>query len=89
MLDSVLAHWLGVPVSRVRDAPLSLAGRGDGAGFGLCVHGVRAHLRAVPGHHRGHPGRGRWAAFAVAYEVVLAYLVALLIVGVGKALGMS
>jgi len=32
---------------------------------------------------------GKWAAFAVAYEIVLAYLVALLIVGVGKALGMS
>ena len=32
---------------------------------------------------------GRWAAFAVAYEMILAYLVALLIVGVGKALGMS
>ena len=28
MLDSVLAHWLGIPVSRVRDAPLSLAGQG-------------------------------------------------------------
>ena len=32
---------------------------------------------------------GKWAASAVAYEIVLAYLVALLIVGVGKALGMS
>ena len=32
---------------------------------------------------------GKWAAFAVAYEMILAYLVALAIVGVGKALGMS
>jgi ferrous iron transport protein B len=32
---------------------------------------------------------GRWAAFAVAYELVLAYLVALLIVGVGRALGVG
>lgn len=30
---------------------------------------------------------GRWAVFAVAYELFLAYLVALLIVGVGHALG--
>jgi len=30
---------------------------------------------------------GRWAAFAVAYEVVLAYLVALLIVGLGSVMG--
>jgi len=29
---------------------------------------------------------GRWAAFAVAYEAVLAYLVALLIVGLGSAI---
>jgi ferrous iron transport protein B len=32
---------------------------------------------------------GRWAVFAVAYELFLAYLVALLIVGVGHALGIG
>ncbi|MBC7099508.1 ferrous iron transporter B, partial [Candidatus Bipolaricaulota bacterium] len=32
---------------------------------------------------------GKWAAFAVAYELILAYLVALLIVGVGRALGIG
>ncbi len=32
---------------------------------------------------------GKWAAFAVAYELVLAYFVALLIVGIGKVLGVG
>jgi len=32
---------------------------------------------------------GKWAAFAVAYELILAYLVALLIVGVGHVLGIG
>ncbi|MFQ6033425.1 MAG: hypothetical protein ACE5KR_01010, partial [Candidatus Bipolaricaulia bacterium] len=41
---------------------------------------------ATVGAIRGEAG-WRWAAFAVGYELILAYLVALLIVGLGRLWG--